>query len=398
MRVLLAVNNLGLGGVSTYVGHLANSLSVNNDIFIFDHYPYSSDYNALFFLDKRVKIFSVNKIKIIDRLIWKIEGLLKILHIEMGVWVLWRNFLLKYYIKLKNIDIIISFDKFSDLIITRQFFSKVPIVLSLHGSYDISPFYSVSENDIPLFKSIFQRCDAVVYKSACNIEILNKFSNLQNIRIIKRIFHGFTSPLPTIKREVLLKQLGISGDSFVFGMIARGVKEKGWAEALQAFNLINSLERDIHFIVIGSSTYLEMLKEEYAGFKNIHFIGFVENSINWINLFNVGVLPTYAETENFTFSVVEYLFCGKPSIVTNHGELATTLDAGDNRKAGILLDLVNGRPNVSNLADAMLKYYNDRNFFKEHQELTKLAYQKFNSIESSKAYQEILDYLVNNKL
>ncbi len=394
MKILLSVNNLGLGGVSTYVAHLANSLSNEHSITIFDLYPYSSDYNALTFLKSNIEIDSVLNYKIVDRFFWKVHGLFISFGTKLLIWNFWRKNLLKRLVYLKEIDVIISFDKFSDAIITQTFYGKKPIILSLHGSYDISPFFSISSEEIVNYETIFRHCDAIVYKSDCNIEILKHYSNLDNIKIIKKVLHGFTAEVPTLSREILIEKFNIKIDSFIFGMIARGVKEKGWEEALEAFTILCKTINNIDFIVIGSSDYLDTLKEKYKHFLNIHFIGFVEKSIDWVNLFDVGLLPTYAKTENFTFSVVEYMFCQKPSIVTNHGELATTIEAGDKKMAGLLLELNNGKPSVIDIVEAMKTYYKNPELYKEHKALTKIAMEKFDPKKSSMNYQSIINRII----
>jgi glycosyltransferase involved in cell wall biosynthesis len=390
MNILLSINNMGLGGVTTYMAHLAKGLAKKHNVVIFDHYPYSSDYQSVHWVLDSVKIESVQNCRIIDYLVWKWNSLFKIFHSSKNYWIVWRNIYLKHIVKKHKIDVIISFDKFSDNIIVDVIGKKIPLILSIHGSYDISEFYAIPQNEIVRYEKVFRTASAIVYKSDCNIEILNQYRNLTNLQVVKKILHGFDANQPLIDRLNIRKLASIPENALVIGMIARGVPEKGWKEAIGAFEKLQKEYPLIHFLAIGKSEYLDTLKSDYKKNLSIHFVGFVANNIDWINSIDIGVLPTYAQTENFTFSVVEYLFCGKPSVVSDHGEISTTLDAGNGEKAGILVPLQNGRPDLDGIYSALKRYILDDELYLYHKSLTSKALNKFSRTQAIADYEEIL--------
>ncbi len=397
MNILLSVQNMGLGGVTTYVLHLASGLSKKHKVIIYDHNPYFFDPEFCNWLPENVSIESVKIHTFSDKLIWKVNAFVKKLGFSFSVWEYLKNLHFKKTLRKYQVELITSFDKFSDRIVVDLAGDKLPIVLSLHGSYDISEFNHIPEREIHSYEDIFRRVKAIIYKADCNIKILENYSDLSNILLIKKIFHGFTFNKPISDPQVLRKQLGIKATTFVYGMIGRGVPEKGWKEALEAFaDLQERSEKEIHFVALGGSPYLSDLSIKFKNIPNIHFTGFVENNIEWINIFDVGLLPTYAKTENFTFSIVEYLYCGKPSVATNHGEISTTLDA-DGKKAGILIQLKNGRPDVLELSKAMQVYLDDERIYREHSLLAPVALKKFESEKAISEYEEVFSLVLKRK-
>ena len=396
MNILFSVQNLGLGGVTTYVLHLAAGLSKRHKVIVYDHNPYYYDAAFCKWLPKEVVIEQVGIHDLRDRIIWKLNALILKTGSGFKLWEYLKNRHFRKVTQKYSIQVITSFDKFSDKIVAEQIGQKIPLVISMHGSYDISSFYRFPEKEIGTYESVFRTAKAIIYKADCNIRILDHYNNLDNITCVKKVLHGFVFENPTADPILLRAKLGIGPESFVFGMIGRGVPEKGWKEALAAFDqLCRITERDIHFVAIGKSEYLESLKHDFASNQRIHFTGFVENSLDWINTINVGVLPTYAQTENFTFSVVEYMFCGKPAVTTDHGEISTTVDA-NGEKAAILTPLKDGKPDVEKLVLAMKTYLDDKTLYDQHATLALKAFEKFDSDFACSEYERVFNTLVVN--
>ncbi|MHC1706234.1 MAG: glycosyltransferase family 4 protein [Bacteroidales bacterium] len=394
MNILLSVNNLGLGGVTTYMTHLATGLAKNHEVIIFDQYPYSSDYQVVKSLPPDIIIESVRRHPFRDKLNWKISAFLKRLGYTAEYWDRARKRYFREVLKKYNIQIITSFDKFSDKIVVEAVGGDVPLVLSIHGSYDISEYYSIPDHEIEMYEKVFRTARAIVYKADCNIRILDRYDNLDNILAVKRIYHGFTAERIGARPSSVRKKLGIPGDAFVFGMIARGVPEKGWREAILAFlDAKAETGKNLHFIAIGGSDYLDALKKEFAYEKAVHFTGFVEKGLDFVNALDVGVLPTYAPTENFTFSVVEYMHCRKPTIASDHGEISVTLDAGG-EKAGMLITKINGKPDIVGIKEAMKLYVYNNVLYERHKKLTAKALRKFSSEKAVSDYEGVFNLVL----
>ena len=61
-------------------------------------------------------------------------------------------------------------------------------------------------------------------------------------------------------------------------MMARGIPEKGWAQALQAIQLLNAKQIQVELQAIYSPTeHMETLKQEYAGLTGVNWLGYLSN-------------------------------------------------------------------------------------------------------------------------
>jgi hypothetical protein len=73
-------------------------------------------------------------------------------------------------------------------------------------------------------------------------------------------------------------------------------------------------------VLVGSSDYLDGLRAATTN-PRVHFVGFAPNPIDWVRLFDVGLLPSYFASESLPNCVAEYLFCGAPVVATRIGEI-----------------------------------------------------------------------------
>lgn len=408
MNILLSVNNLGLGGVTSYVVHLATGLSQKNKVIIFDQYPYASDYESVSGLPREILIESVWKNKLKDLVNWKINALLCRFQFNTHYWESTRSRYLKKIIQKHDIDIIVSFDKFSDKIIAHTIGDSIPLVISMHGSYDLTDALLADQNQMKEMENVLQKARAIIYKSDKNIQILKKGIVLDNIQIIKKILHGYHPDKPAFSRSKMRRKLKIKPDAFVFGMIARPIAEKGWREAIAAFLQVrDEIQRDLHFVAIGGGDYLDELKKEFSSTDCIHFTGvvFPQNTLkteepcvmDWLNILDVGLLPTYFPTENYSYSVIEYLHCKIPTIASDHGEISVTLDAGGGTRAGILVTHINGRPDIAGFREAMKLYLLNPVIYDMHRKLTPKALKKFDPEKAVREYEKVFEQVLQKK-
>ncbi len=178
-------------------------------------------------------------------------------------------------------------------------------------------------------------------------------------------------------------------------MVARGDKTKGWEEAIKAFLLLKrSTDRPVKLILVGWSDYLKKLSEQYTD-RDIIFTGQTDNPLGWIYHFDAGLLPTYFPAESLPNSIIEYLAMGKPVIATRWAEIPQMINS-PHGKAGIIINLKNGKADVSQLYQAMSKYLNDTSLWKKHKHNTQYAFEKFSMEKCYKSYKTIYkEYMIN---
>ncbi len=147
------------------------------------------------------------------------------------------------------------------------------------------------------------------------------------------------------------KQLGISPDKKIVGIVARLVEEKGYLELFEAFKLV--LEKFPNTLLVSIGPHepekLDALDinvvKTFGIEKNVIFLGERQDVDELYPLMDVFVLPTHME--GLGASILEASAFEKPVIATNTGGCPETINDG---KTGMLFPL----KNVQKLAEAIM--------------------------------------------
>jgi glycosyltransferase involved in cell wall biosynthesis len=174
-------------------------------------------------------------------------------------------------------------------------------------------------------------------------------------------------------------------------MVARGIAEKGWEYALSSFQAVHQKYPASHLILVGDSAYLSALKKANTN-PAVHFVGFARNPIDWVRLFDVGLLPSYFASESLPNSIAEYLFCGIPAIATRIGEVPAMLAVAGRGEAGVLLEQNgHGLTQPEQLTEAMQRYVREPTLLADHKLLARQCFEKFRMDKCVAAYEQIFN-------
>lgn len=206
------------------------------------------------------------------------------------------------------------------------------------------------------------------------------------------------SPLKKYTGSESRKHLNIPDDAIVFGLVGRGVKEKGWSETIEAFNkvvkIVDNIE--IHLIFVGDGEYLKMLKQTTVeSINRIHYVGFSSSPGYWIQAFDVGMLPSH--TEALGNVIIEYMFYNKPVIATKVGGIPETVSVGTVARSGLLVDLIDGKPDVNQLAKYMYEYIINPELRMCHAANTSKAIEKFSMNTCVDSYIALFEKVIAKK-
>lgn len=141
-------------------------------------------------------------------------------------------------------------------------------------------------------------------------------------------------------------------DNFSFVSIGSLIHGKGFDLLIEAFALINGINKDIHLIIIGEGAERENLQKQIDDLKlshNVHLVGKKTKNeiVQILSDSSVFILPS--RSENFSVAILEGLAIGLPVIATLCGGVRECI----NEKNGLLVPV----ENVPALADAMKKMY-----------------------------------------
>ncbi len=102
---------------------------------------------------------------------------------------------------------------------------------------------------------------------------------------------------------------------------------------------------------------------------------------------DVGLFPSYIESESYPNTVIEYLACGKPVIGTDIGEVKNMMSAPDGTLAGQLLAYHPAGISITELATCMRRYVENPALLQQQGALARLAFEKFDLDRCVDAYE-----------
>lgn len=211
-----------------------------------------------------------------------------------------------------------------------QLATKIPYLVTLHGSYEASEIPPDRLPHIALGVSHF------VYTADKNLEPFTPlrlapelFSKLPNAAPVD------PEPFPKTREE-----LGIEPDAVVFTLASRAIPNKGWATAVAAVRRLRERrpEHQIHLLLCGEGEAADRLAPLHGDDPYITFLGYQSRIHGLFRISDVALLPSRFSGESFPFCVVEALQVGTPVIATRVGEIPSMLTPPGMEPAGILID------------------------------------------------------------
>lgn len=149
---------------------------------------------------------------------------------------------------------------------------------------------------------------------------------------------------PNERNEQIAKELGISKDSIRILFVGRLVPEKGIFNLLKAFSSLQKKVANVELLIVGSgSTNMQVqIRLLIANLKigdKIKFLGNIKYSLmpeihNLADVFCLPSVPTKTWAEQFGYSIVEAMACGKSVVSTLSGSIPEIVK---NRNTGILV-------------------------------------------------------------
>ncbi|MBC6611659.1 glycosyltransferase family 4 protein [Hymenobacter sp. BT507] len=395
MRILIAIEDLRTGGAQVFAMRLAEALhNHGHQVWLYCHYANYINKELLQRIAPDIPVIAFDAgLPGLDWLLLKAQGALRRLKLSISLREQLVERHLKRIVQQLNIQLVNSHTIKSDYVATAATSGLqpiVPVVITMHGCYE--DFLHMPGQAEVTFKSkrALAQTAGLVYLTQKNLEIFST-PDVRPLADIAhaQIYNGFEGQFSTVDKLPTRAQLDIKEEDIVFGMVARGIQEKGWQYALDSFHQVHQVQPDSHLILVGESEYLNKLKAENTS-SAVHFIGFAQNPIDWVQLFDVGLLPSYFASESLPNSIAEYLFCGIPAVATRIGEIPAMLAVSDGGEAGILLEQnVHGLTHPEELTAAMQRYADEKDFLAAHKVLARQCFEKFRMDKCIAAYEKL---------
>lgn len=355
MRILIVTECLRTGGAQIFALRMLKHLSEKHDVWLFYLYPELLDEALVKKYDMESLILSSghffkNGLSFVDRVLRK-------LRIDFSLRAIFVRRELRKVVRNNRIELIHSNMFKADFLAAKVAqMVNIPIVVTMHGSYEnfLKCYFSKSGEVISNYPTKLaehlRKLDGIAYLTEKNLDSIDFVKGgYESFKepLKRKIYNGFYE-IPFLPRK--RSELNIDKTDFVFGMVARDIPEKGWQSAIDAFLV---LEKHAQLVLVGGGRYLDSLKSQYIN-SNIHFVGQSSNPLEWIQMFNVGLLPSTYD-ESLPNVIVEYLHLGVPAIATDIGETSSMI-ATENGLAGRIIPINDPLKIVSNLAKCMNEF------------------------------------------
>jgi glycosyltransferase involved in cell wall biosynthesis len=390
--VLFVINDFNLGGAEVFILRLGKALQETYNVYITDINPNKSDV----FFKQRFKnegfefvnscfIFS----QITNWFLWKVNAFFSLFgykNFHKNLMFVYKKSYWKKVIKSKNIQVVNSHLIASDSFVYNEIqknrkTQNFKWVVTMHSSYNPIHYQSLLLEEKSSFfdrvLAIMNSCDAIVGVAEENFKI---FQEVSINKTPKKIYLGYDAGEIVIddKKE---------NNNFTILMIGRGMKEKGWEIAINAFLSIKDDYTHVHLNLIGPLTeYLQNLKEKFEC-SQIHFEGYKENPVPYFKNANLSILPSFGES--LPYSIIESLGHNLPVIVSNRGEMPEMIK---NRGIGagiVLEDDENGLPSSQHLSMLLKELITNEEKYNELKFNTKEVFNQFSIKNCVKQYLEI---------
>ncbi len=394
MKILFTTQALTIGGIEVLALRLCEAFGkAGHDITLYDFNPDRRSEQLVAQYDtSRFKIAGLAPGPVADWLLWKTNAVLfktGLLRSGLRQRLIERHF--ARFVAEQKFDVICSLSFHQDFLACKYAApAGTPVVVSMHGTYEYAaPEWSARA------RSIYDYTQAIIYVADKNMAWYRQQAYYDERKPIYKIYTGLDLSRP-IPQAIDRASLGIADSAFVYIMVARGIVEKGWQEAVQAFLSLKARWPDAVLLLVGEGEGVRELKERYRHESAIIFYGAHPNPLELNRLANVGLLPTYFPIESLPSSIMEYLQCGMPVISTAIGEIPTMLQLTDGQVAGCILPLpAQGQGVVvAELAQAMEQYLADPVFYEAQRQLARQAARKFDVTDSVVNYVKIFTEVI----
>ena len=392
MNILIAIEDLRTGGAQTFALRLAQALhAAGHQVHIYNHYAHLYNQELVKQLAPDVPVVSYGVGE--ERQDWalrKADALARRLGKPTALREERMIRHLRATIERLKPDVVNSHTIKADYAAARALEGTgIPLVITMHGCYELFLHKADAPEVTPKGNYALAQAAAVVYLTAKNLEIFEQAGVRPLSKLLHaQIYNGFDGQFSATKAEHTRAALGIPADATVFGMVARGIPEKGWQHAINSFLELKSTQPKLHLVLVGESDYLRQLQSQYTDAR-LHFTGFSRNPIDWVDIFDAGLLPSYFHAESLPNVVAEYLSCGKPVIASRIGEVPAML-ASPAGLAGVLIDQANWQlTDPGQLTAAMRAYLTQPELLAEHQRRAEQAFEKFRMKYCIAAYEDL---------
>jgi len=177
-------------------------------------------------------------------------------------------------------------------------------------------------------KTIFPLSDIIVANSKAGLRV----HNLKQSQKHRVICNGYNFERNKVKATDLQKELEISSESLLVGMIGSFSDAKDYATYMAVADKINKQINNVHFLCIGDGVNRKQIEAFVHERKtdNIHFLGIRSDIESICKNLDIGILlnNTNGHAEGLSNVIMEMMALGLPVVATNAGGTPELIENG----------------------------------------------------------------------
>lgn len=193
-------------------------------------------------------------------------------------------------------------------------------------------------------------------------EMLVTQRDFDNDKIVQ-VNNSILEETVTTTRKNILNELGINQDNFVICNIGFLSKGKGQKYLLEALSHVREKEplilEKMSLLIVGNGEEDVFLKQ-YSTYLNlnkyVHFLGYQEQSVNYINCCDLFAFPSVA-AEDMPLVILSAMNLGKTILATDFAGIREEIE---NKKSGVLIS-ANPETLSQDLANSIIELYHSDN-------------------------------------
>lgn len=195
--------------------------------------------------------------------------------------------------------------------------ARLPLIATLHGRVDINP----NERFVFLKQKIMRRGVDKLIAVSRDLSAYIESRGLFPSSATDVIYNGIDPKRYTKSQgQSLRAQLNIPSDAIVIGSLGNIRPAKSYETLIAAVGILKAPQ--LHFVIAGhkKNDLMEILQEQMQRLdveSQIHFIGFYDNTPEFLSQLNMFVLSS--KSEGFSIATIEAMAAGLPVIVTRCG-------------------------------------------------------------------------------
>lgn len=189
--------------------------------------------------------------------------------------------------------------------------------------------------------------------------------------------------------SIARRDLGISEDAFVVGMVGRMCPQKAPDIFVRMAKYVKDRVPNAHFIIVGNGnldTEIRKYAEDNGFSESLHITGWVDNPLSYVELFDVACL--LSRWEGFGLVLPEYMMAGKPIVASRVDAIPNIIHDGKN---GLLVE----SDDAIGASEAVLRIYQEK-ALKERiiAQGVKDVHKKFNARRVSEEHGKLFENIV----